>query len=67
LLDLAVSPTNVFFLGSTKFITEDTPYEKYQNMIMKQSLAFMIENILPNKHLYENTRMLLHELQDLTL
>jgi len=62
-----VSPTNVFFLGSSKFITEDTPYEKYQNIIMKQSISFLIENILPNKELYFNMKMLLNEISELTL
>ena len=29
LLDLSISPTSIYYIGSTKFFTDDTPYEKF--------------------------------------
>jgi hypothetical protein len=29
LLDLSISPTSIYYIGSTKFYTDDTPYEKF--------------------------------------
>lgn len=29
LLDLSISPTSIYLIGSTKFFTDDTPYEKF--------------------------------------
>jgi len=29
MLDLSISPTSIFYIGSTKFFTDDTPYEKF--------------------------------------
>jgi hypothetical protein len=29
LLDLSISPTSIYYIGSTKFFTDDTPYERF--------------------------------------
>jgi hypothetical protein len=29
MLDLSISPTSIYYIGSTKFFTDDTPYEKF--------------------------------------
>ena len=29
LLDLSISPTSIYYIGSTKFYTDDKPYEKF--------------------------------------
>ena len=29
LLDLSISPTSIYYIGSTKFFTDETPYEKF--------------------------------------
>jgi hypothetical protein len=66
-MDLSVSPTSVFFLGTTKFITEDTPYEKYAKSLTKMSNDFFLDEICPNKNIHQNLKMLLKELEELTV
>ena len=51
LLDLSISPTSVYYLGSTTFITEDTPYLKFENLIKSEIDAFFNDDILPNRNL----------------
>jgi hypothetical protein len=29
LLDLSISPTSIYYIGSTKFFTDDAPYDKF--------------------------------------
>jgi hypothetical protein len=67
LADLSINPTNVFFLGSTKFQTEDTPYEKYAKLLSKNSDSFLMDEICPNKDIYDNLNMYLREIEELTL
>lgn len=67
LLDLSISPTNIYFLGSTKFISEDTPYDKFNLKLAKQCESFFQTDILPNRNLYANIRYLLTEVRDITI
>ena len=67
MLDLSISPTSVYFLGSTDLISEDTPYQKFHSLLYDHSIAFFDDDILPNRNLYDNFRHLLNELRDLTI
>lgn len=40
-------------------MTEDTPYEKYEKLIIKQSDNFLVDEILPNPLVHENLRFFL--------
>lgn len=66
-MDLSISPTSVYFLGSTDFISEDTPYQKIHLLLYEHSVAFFDDDILPNRNLYDNFRSLLNEVRDLTI
>ena len=62
-MDLSISPTSLYYLASTKFITEDTPYQKFHDVIMKESQEFLNEELMPNKGLHENLKTFLDELE----
>ena len=63
ILDISVSPTSIYFISSTKFITEDTPYQKFNDVILKESLEFMNDELMPNKKLHENLNTFLTDLE----
>lgn len=67
MLDISISPTSIYFLGSTKFIAEDTPYEKFQTLISTQFITFFDDDILPNRNVSGNLRLLLSELREITI
>jgi hypothetical protein len=48
MLDLSVSPTSIFHLSSTTFITEDTPYHKYHQLVSDEFISFFSDDICPN-------------------
>jgi hypothetical protein len=54
-------------MGSTDLIVEDTPYQKFHNLLYDHSITFFDDDILPNRNLYENFRHLLNELRDVTI
>ncbi len=57
----------MYFLGSTDFISEETPYQKIHSLLYEHSVVFFEEDVLPNRNLYDNFRNLLNELRDLTI
>ena len=67
MVDLTISPTSVFYLGTTKLIVEDTPYEKYSKLLTKMSIQFFLDEICPNSNLHENLRKFLSEVQAVTV
>jgi hypothetical protein len=66
-MDISISPTNIYFIGSTNFHTEDVPYDKFQEILDEECSSFFDDDILPNRNLYQNFKHLLGELRDITL
>ncbi|CDW75481.1 UNKNOWN [Stylonychia lemnae] len=63
LLDISFSPTSVYYLASTQFITEDTPYQKLHDVLLKESKDFTLDELILNKNLHENLKILFSELE----
>lgn len=60
-----MSPSSLYFLGSTLFETEDTPYRKLEAVYQKECAEFLAEELMPNRNLHRNVNVLLRELEGL--
>ena len=40
LFDLSVSPTSIIYIGTSLFVTEETPFEKFEKLIITESKSF---------------------------
>ena len=64
-LDLSISPTSIYYIGSTNFISEDTPYQKFLLVFETEASSFLVDELCPNKNLQENLKIYLEQIDHL--